>query len=1029
MRKALKWSALFVAMLGLSAGWLFAQTTGGGMTGKVLDSKGQPVVGAVITVTGPALQGTQGTATNVDGQFTIPYLPVGDNYQIKVSASGYNTVVRKNIDVALGSTVTMTFTLSSGSTQVVVTAAGPIINTKTTTTGATLSSQMIESIPMQRNSTDIAFLAPSAVASGPSTPGNPSIGGSTGAENNYIVNGVDVTNTAYGTNVNQLNFDFIKSMQVMTGGLPPEFGFTTGGVVNAITRSGGNEFHGGAYFYYFSDSMQAKSKVYPYVTNSAFGNNGFKQYDLGAHVGGYIVKDKLWFYAAVDWNKFKEYTSVPTSTGDSFLYLNGAPARSYYAGQSFQDTNRTTWMYATKFTYNVNSNQRLSLSIFGSPEKTDTYANLDTLSPFSAPYTLKQSPYDVALEWNATWTPNFFSDVTLGYHHRNQSYGVASQASNQWAYSYYFSNGVYGGFQAMPQNNTVAATFPDGYASLISDLGSNYMANDAAGGTGHVKKDVSKQLNVKFTNELGHHELSYGAQYQDRDYTYNFGLSGPTNWVDPYSGMTAVGSLFVQWMPASTYFSQFWGINDPGTLANGTGPNGERYVYFAQPYFTQMDRPTNDKDEALWVNDNWSITDYFTLKLGLRYSQQKLKSLLPATANSPIRALSLTGNYAPRVGFTWDIKHNGKSKLYGFAGRYFERVPTDMALRSLAGEVSGFEGFWDPALTEPNSYGNPIPQGPGPNGNPAYPNGLPAYGYTYGYAEYVQGITPNLPVNNKLKSPYTDEYILGYNYQIAPDFKLGARLVYRALGRTIEDLSTDGASTYIITNPGDWTQVPVPSLVHLGQTVFFPKPTRTYKALEITMDKRFSHNWLLQGSWVHSYLRGNYEGAASNDTTVGQLDPNLNATYDLPDFLVNGFGYLPLDRRDVIKAYGAYRFTAIPLVLSANMQIQTGTPVSKQINVAWYGGAVGFVTPRGTAGRTPTTWTLDLGAQYNIPLWKSHLGVRVDIFNVTNNQKATAVYQSYAVQSGVGGPITVEPGAEHWGDAYAHQSPRAVRLA
>ncbi len=996
MRKALKWSALFVAMLGLSAGWLFAQTTGGAMRGKVLDSKGQPVVGAVITVTGPALQGTQGTATNVDGQFTIPYLPVGDNYQIKVSASGYNTVVRKNIDVALGSTVTMTFTLSSGSTQVVVTAAGPIINTKTTTTGATLSSQMIESIPLQRNSTDIAFLAPSAVASGPSTPGNPSIGGSTGAENNYIVNGVDVTNTAYGTNVNTLNFDFIKSMQVLTGGLPPEFGFTTGGVVNAITRSGGNEFHGGAYFYYFSDSMQAKSKVYDYVTNSAFGNDGFKRYDLGAHLGGYIVKDKLWFYAAVDWNKYKEYTSVPTTTGDNFLYLTGSGfsdpayrAHSYYAGQSFQDTNTTTWMYATKFTYNVNSNQRLSLSLFGSPTKTDTYGNLDTLSAFSAPYTLKQSPYDVALEWNATWTPNFFTDVTLGYHHRSQGFTVNQAAANQWAYSYYFSNGVYGGFQALPANQTLVPQT----SGLKTNLQGNYAVNDAAGGMGHVKKDVTKQLRVKFTNELGDHELSYGAQYQNRDYTYNFGLSGPTNWVDPYSGLTAVGSLFVQWAPASTF----------GFPA---GPGGQQFVYFAQPYFTQMDRPTNDKDEALWVNDNWSITDYFTLKLGLRYSQQKLKSLLPATTNSPIRQLSLTGNYAPRVGFTWDIKHNGKSKLYGFAGRYFERVPTDMALRSLAGEVSGFEAFYDPALTIPANYG-----------------------FTYGYAEYVQGVTPNLPVNNKLKSPYTDEYILGYNYQIAPDFKLGARLVYRALGRTIEDLSTDGANTYIITNPGDWTQVPVPSLINLGQTIYFPKPTRTYKALEITMDKRFSHNWLLQGSWVHSYLRGNYEGASSNDTTVGQLDPNLNATYDLPDFLVNGFGYLPLDRRDVIKAYGAYRFTAIPLVLSANLQIQTGTPVSKQINVAWYGGAVGFVTPRGSAGRTPTTWTLDLGAQYNIPLWKSHLGVRVDIFNVTNNQKATAVYQTWAYQSNVGDPIVSDPSAEHWGDAYAHQSPRAVRLA
>ena len=78
---------------------------------------------------------------------------------------------------------------------------------------------------------------------------------------------------------------------------------------------------------------------------------------------------------------------------------------------------------------------------------------------------------------------------------------------------------------------------------------------------------------------------------------------------------------------------------------------------------------------ALWINDNWAITQYFTLKLGLRYDEEKVEGKLPGA-----EAINLTGNYAPRLGFTWDVAHNSKSKLFGFAGRYFQRVPTQIGV-------------------------------------------------------------------------------------------------------------------------------------------------------------------------------------------------------------------------------------------------------------------------------------------------------------------------------------------------------------
>ncbi len=995
MRNALKMSALFVLALALAGMGVWAQTTGGAIQGRVVDAKGNPIVGATVQVTGPAVQGMLGTATDLQGKYMIPFVPPGHNYKVKVTAEGYNTVVRSGIDVPLGASVQLPFTMSGGQTEVTVTAAAPVVNLKTTESGATLSTKMIQSIPLSRNADQIAFLAPTAVNSGPSTPGNASIGGSTGAENNYIINGVDVTNTGFGTNAgNQLNFDFIQDMQVLTGGLPPEYGATTGGVINAITRSGGNEFHGSLYTYYWSDSTQAKSDVYPWAPN-VFGNAGYKQYDIGGELGGYFVKDKLWFYVAYDYNRYKDYTQVPGGAqyGDQYLYLNGRPAQSVYVGQKITDDNLINPMYAFKLTWNINPNQKLAFTVFGNDRRESLYGNIATLDTVSAPYSIKESPYNVSLQWNSTWSPKFFTDATISYHHRVQDFTVSPAAANNWAYSYYFSSGVYGGYQAYPKDQTIAPQYLGG---TTINLGSNYQASYGAGGLGGIPKDTSEQARVKFTNLIGNHELSYGFQYEKNDYTPNINLiSGPKNFVSPATGRTAIGGLFIQWAPAS-----FFGFP--------TGPNGSQYVYMAQDYFTQGQRPSTEKYFAGWVNDNWNITDYFMLKLGLRYNQEKLTGDLTGLS------IKLNDEWAPRLGFTWDVAHNGKSKLYGFAGRYYERVPSDIAIRGLNNEVSGDEFFYDPQLT----------QWTGVSG-------------IYGSSELIQGQTvpgqtTALPVNSKLKGPYTDEYILGFDYQIRPDFKVGVSMHYRALGRTIEDLSFDGANTYIIANPGDWTGVPAPGLnpdfsPNYKQTYFFPKPTRIYKALQLTAVKRFSNNWQLGGSYVLSRLEGNYEGASSNDTTVGQLDPNLNAVYDLPQFLVNGYGLLPLDRTHQLKVYGSYKFNNIPLTLSGNFQLMSGTPISKQIQLAWYGGGAGFYNTRGANGRTPTTWEFDLGAQYNFKLYKSNLGLRLDVFNLFNEQKPTAEYQTWAVQSSAGGPITIDNNL--WSKPYAHQAPRLVRLA
>ena len=350
------------------------------------------------------------------------------------------------------------------------------------------------------------------------------------------------------------------------------------------------------------------------------------------------------------------------------------------------------------------------------------------------------------------------------------------------------------------------------------------------------------------------------------------------------------------------------------------------------------------------------------------------------------------------------MAHNGKSKLFGFAGRYFQRVPTDIANRALNNYQSGWEVFYDPQLTVWTGISN---------------------FYGEGRAQ-IQGQTPDLLVNSPLKAPFTDEYILGFDYEVLPDLRLGTRIIYRALGRAIDDLSYDGGYHYVIANIGDWTHVPTPGFINQNEIYYYPKPTRYYRALEITLDKRFSNNWQMGASYVLSRLEGNYEGQAQNDTPSGQLYPNYTQSWDLAELMVNVSGLLPLDRTHVLKVYGSYQFRDIPLMLSANFALYSGTPVSKQIST-WYGYEPAFSNARGSAGRTPTTWALDLGAQYDFKLpMKSVLGLRIDIFNVTNNQATTAVYQTWQDQLWPGAPLVMDNAM--WGKPYQHQTPRIIRL-
>ena len=158
-------------------------------------------------------------------------------------------------------------------------------------------------------------------------------------------------------------------------------------------------------------------------------------------------------------------------------------------------------------------------------------------------------------------------------------------------------------------------------------------------------------------------------------------FSGPKDFVSPGTGRTALAGLSVYWMPAPLFGFPI-------------GPNGEQYIYIAWQYQSPGAKPSAWRTLSGWANDNWALTDFFTLKLGLRYDDEKIAGKQPGG-----ESINLKDCWAPRLGFTWDVAHNGKSKLYGAWGRYDQRVPASLGADALNPSMGAFEFFYDRQLT------------------------------------------------------------------------------------------------------------------------------------------------------------------------------------------------------------------------------------------------------------------------------------------------------------------------------------------
>ncbi|HEX3580438.1 MAG TPA: TonB-dependent receptor, partial [Thermoanaerobaculia bacterium] len=461
---------------------LAAQTTGT-LAGTVKQPDGSPLPGVTVEAKSPSVQGSRIATTDAGGVYRLPVLPPGE-YTLTFTIEGFAPASRRNIVVALGREATVDLTMRlSQSAEITVSAQAPVIDTGSTTSGETLGQRAITALPTGRNYSTIAQVTP-----GVSSDANPSasnvtgvygstisVYGSSGAENAYFIDGVNTTNAEYGFQGKELNFEFIQEVEVKTGGYEAEYGRSTGGIINVITKSGGNELHGDVFGYNFNDSLQANSKA---VVSTAGTTQGFTNRDYGLDVGGYILKDKLWFFGA--------YDRVKNSVGSS---LTAGPA----AGQvATSESHRS--LGSGKLTYNVAANQ----SIFGTwlqDPRVDTGAINDanhSLNGDPLTYLGRQDfgGHDYALRYDGNFKSSWIATLQTSHHREKNSVGPASKAGDIIQYrdstNDFFQTGGFG----LIQNKSFERKFTGG------SLERYYGRHDIKGGIEYEKEtaDVTKRM-------------------------------------------------------------------------------------------------------------------------------------------------------------------------------------------------------------------------------------------------------------------------------------------------------------------------------------------------------------------------------------------------------------------------------------------------------------------------------------------------------------------------------------------------------
>lgn len=935
-----------------------AQETRGAIEGVIKDASGGVLPGVSVEAAG--VTGTVTTVTDASGVYRFPALSPGE-YVVTATLTGFNPTKSASVVVAVGRLlkVDLTLTIAGVSESLQVSAESPTIDVKQTTAATNIQAIAIDRLPKGRDFTSLVTLAPGANSE--SRSGGISVDGASAAENKYYLDGVDTTNLRTGISATPVLTDFIEELQVKSSGYAAEFGGAMGGVVSVISKSGTNQFRGEAGTYLNTVGMNgdlalnnAQGSAGLSALGSGVGNTStasgtrrelrlfldgrnlaetveydkddYSRWDPHFQLGGPIVRNRLWFWAG--------YTPQIEKTERTVTFRSNGQTQTF-------ESNEKTQNLIGKITYQIAEPWRLNVSAQYRPFKQE--GRLPALNGTSNPLTqfgsLGTEQDNVTTTTSLDWVASnrlFFNTKFNYLMYDTKDVGVPDEI---W-------------YQFVSGSNSLYDTRTD----LIRAAGYNSVLTNRA-------REKDKYTRVGWTADAtfyvtagGQHTLKTGVQFE------------------------RIGNDVAD-IEQQPHVSFYWNqslATLAGDVVRGT------YGYWSWRQFGTLGK-VNVNNLGLFFQDAWAVNSKLTINAGVRTERETVPSY---RENLDGIEFSFADKLAPRAGFAYDLKGDGKWKVYGSWGIFYDTMKLELPRGAFGGDVWVERYYsldtldWNTIMVNGATPGRPLDVVDFriPSNDPACPE--------------CGAIDPDL-------KPFKQtEFVAGLEHELSPRMAVSARYVHKQVGRAIEDVGVivpGIGEVFYIANPGEGVATTIEA-AECPTCPGLPKIKRQYDALELKFNRRFADNWAFGANYTLSRLYGNYPGLASSDE-IARVSPNVTRLFDglvmafQPGSTEGVYGRLNTDRPHQFKVNGVYQFKTQTTV-AAVFRASSGIPVTREMTMI--SSLPVFYEGRGSDGRMPWLTVTDLNLIQDIPLPGRMRGqFAVNVLNLFDQKKETDVYRRY----------------------------------
>lgn len=932
------------------------------ITGTVTDNENIPLPGVNVVAKSPALVGTATAVTDDTGTFRLLSLNPG-LYTLTFTLQGFKTKIRENIVVGIEQTIAMgRVTMEQGSIEEQITVVGqsPLIDVKSSMKAVNMTRDTFQGLPKSRNFANLMTVLPGVNYE--SRQSGYSVDGGSGAENMWYVDGSDTTNSRTGEQGQTVITDFIDEVQVKASGYNAEFGGSLGGVVNVVTRSGGNEFHGDILGYLTGRSLNTRGyntwRWDPLSTTSPpavewynaedakFGDKPtWSRIDGIISLGGYVIKDRLWFFGSFNPQYYKYdqptiFIADPTKTQKIFSQL------SYNTDAQL------------KLTSQVTKNLRMSIS---------------------GVYNLQKNRRDLPSRLGT-------SSMTTPYDKTGYTYpGSSGTASADYSVGNNFLVSLRGGWWY--SNTTDQLLLADGtrYAFGLSNV--NLL--DVPAEYQHASGWSNSALAMTNTKKL-----IRSRQYANLDLTRYFALAGEhavkagLQWVRLHDDLNAT----FDFPQVSLYWNNSFYYPATGELVRGKYGYYEVIHSFSSPYGRSGKADTDRW--AFYVQDSWTIQNRLTINLGVRAEDEvwPIYSQKPEWKGKNAFHFKFGDKISPRISLVYDLFGDSSLKLYASFSRIFDVMKTYSAEES----YGGFTWIRDIYTLDTYEFTKIAASGDRTKTNVEK-------GGTYIGSYDMRWF--NLDTTDPNTKPVSkDELSFGFDKKISEELVFTTRVVYDNLNYIIEDCgwAVPEGELYITGNPGYGMCAPQ-SEGGLFPNEFFPMPKakRKYWGINLNLEKRFSGNWAGGINYTLSWLWGNSTGLGNAWVGDTPNRPGATRAFDSWTQMYDAKGntqdtWLYTDRRHYVKAYGTYRFP-FGLTVGARAYVMTGLPYEAYMTLLGYP----FFPYGWSTGHYPWDRWLDLYVEYNLKvLGKFNIQLSANIDNILQMHYATSKYLNLTYRGG-----------------------------